>query len=89
MHGSEILAKDVLEYVVFEKNISNEYGRWRIHGKIIPDWLPSRDPSKQTYIQEVEAVEISPPEDKSIAKTNSDSIIQKDSHDQTVVSTVS
>lgn len=26
LHGSEILAKDVLEYVVFEKNISNLYG---------------------------------------------------------------
>lgn len=50
MHGSEIIAKDVLEYVVFEKHIANEYGRWRIHGKIIPDWLPPREPSKRTFI---------------------------------------
>lgn len=48
MHGSEIIAKDVLEYVVFEKHLSNEYGVWRLHGKIIPDWLPPREPSAKT-----------------------------------------
>lgn len=53
MHGSEIIAKDVLEYVVFEKHLANEYGIWRIHGKIIPDWLPPREPSVVTYKQEV------------------------------------
>uniref|UniRef100_A0A336K027 Large ribosomal subunit protein mL45 n=1 Tax=Culicoides sonorensis TaxID=179676 RepID=A0A336K027_CULSO len=50
MHGSEILAKDVLEYVVFEKHLANEYGTWRLHAKIIPDWLPSRQPSIRTFI---------------------------------------
>lgn len=49
MHGSEILAKDVLEYVVFEKHISNEYGVWRLHEKIIPDWMPAKDPAPITY----------------------------------------
>jgi len=49
MYGSEILAKDVLEYVVFERHLSNKYGRWRIHGKIIPDWLPPKDPVPKTY----------------------------------------
>lgn len=49
MHGSEILAKDVLEYVVFEKHISNEYGKWRLHDKIIPDWLPPKQPAPITY----------------------------------------
>ncbi|KAI8129799.1 putative 39S ribosomal protein L45, mitochondrial [Lucilia cuprina] len=49
MHGSEILAKDVLEYVVFEKHISNEYGKWRLHDKIIPDWLPPKQPALITY----------------------------------------
>lgn len=44
------MAKDVLEYVVFEKHIANEYGSWRIHAKIIPDWLPPREPSKRTFI---------------------------------------
>lgn len=49
MHGSEILTKDVLEYVVFEKHISNEYGKWRLHDKIIPDWLPAKEPAPITY----------------------------------------
>ncbi|XP_028170718.1 probable 39S ribosomal protein L45, mitochondrial [Ostrinia furnacalis] len=51
IHGSEILAKDVLEYVVFEKHLSNMYGTWRVHDKIIPDWAPPKDPSKLTRIQ--------------------------------------
>ncbi|XP_072933150.1 large ribosomal subunit protein mL45 [Epargyreus clarus] len=50
LHGSEILAKDVLEYIVFEKHLSNLYGTWRIHDKIIPDWTPPKDPSKLTRI---------------------------------------
>lgn len=49
MHGSEIIAKDVLEYVVFEKNISNLYGEWRIHDKIIPPWAEPKQPSPTTY----------------------------------------
>ncbi|XP_029634515.1 probable 39S ribosomal protein L45, mitochondrial isoform X2 [Octopus sinensis] len=49
MYGSENLVKDVLEYVVFENHISNIYGQWRIHGKIIPDWMPPRDPILRTY----------------------------------------
>jgi len=49
MQGSEIIAKDVLEYVVFEKHLANEYGTWRIHAKIIPDWLPPREPAPLTY----------------------------------------
>ncbi|XP_059051817.1 large ribosomal subunit protein mL45 [Achroia grisella] len=48
IHGSEILAKDVLEYVVFEKHLSNMYGTWRVHDKIIPDWAPPKEPSKLT-----------------------------------------
>lgn len=56
IHGSEILAKDLLEYVVFEKYIANEYGRWRIHGKIIPDWLPPREPTRRTFVHQVEPV---------------------------------
>lgn len=49
MHGSESLSKDVLEYVVFEKHLANEYGTWRLHAKIIPDWVPSRQPSMRTF----------------------------------------
>ena len=40
MFGSPHLGKDVLDFVVFEKNIVDLYGRWRIHDKIRPDWLP-------------------------------------------------
>lgn len=49
MHGSEVIAKDVLEYVIFENNISNSYGVWRLHAKIIPEWTPPAQPSKMTY----------------------------------------
>lgn len=49
MHGSEILAKDVLEYVVFEKHLSNEYGLWRLHEKIVPNWMPPKEPVTKTF----------------------------------------
>ena len=26
---------------MFEKHVADEYGRWRLHGKILPDWLPA------------------------------------------------
>lgn len=48
LYGSEILAKDVLEYVVFEKHLSNEYGQWRIHAKIIPPSLMRM--GEQTFV---------------------------------------
>lgn len=51
MHGSEIIAKDVLEYIVFEKHLSNEYGTWRLHDKIIPDWTPPREPTRRTFVE--------------------------------------
>ncbi|KAK2142744.1 hypothetical protein LSH36_919g01007 [Paralvinella palmiformis] len=47
MYGSDTIVKDTLEYVVFEKHISDENSRWRIHGKIIPDWMPQ----KQTVLR--------------------------------------
>ena len=49
IHGSEVVAKDVLEYVVFEKHLSNIYGIWRLHSKILPDWLPPKEPGRLTY----------------------------------------
>ncbi|XP_041372267.1 probable 39S ribosomal protein L45, mitochondrial [Gigantopelta aegis] len=51
MYGSDRIAKDVLEYVVLEKHIANEYGLWRIHGKIIPDWMPPREPLLKTFLK--------------------------------------
>eukprot|EP00088_Acartia_fossae_P023571 TRINITY_DN2456_c0_g1_i1.p1 TRINITY_DN2456_c0_g1~~TRINITY_DN2456_c0_g1_i1.p1 ORF type:complete len:364 (-),score=98.19 TRINITY_DN2456_c0_g1_i1:121-1212(-) len=43
IHGNENVVKDVLEYCVFEKHLSNLYGIWRLHGKIIPDWKPRNE----------------------------------------------
>lgn len=51
MYGNEELVKDCLEYVVFEKHIVEEYARWRIHGKIIPPWLPKPDAILRTMKQ--------------------------------------
>ena len=50
LHGNPIVAKDTLEYVVFEKHLSNVYGKWRIHAKIIPDWVEKKSVSKRTYV---------------------------------------
>merc|ERR1719402_547282 len=50
IHGSETVAKDVLEYAVFEKHLSNVYGVWRLHAKIIPDWMPQKEPGRLTYV---------------------------------------
>lgn len=52
MHGSEAITKDVLEYVVFEKHMSNEYGQWKLHAKIIPEWQPVKPPEILTNIVE-------------------------------------
>ncbi|XP_011503837.1 PREDICTED: probable 39S ribosomal protein L45, mitochondrial [Ceratosolen solmsi marchali] len=50
MHGSEILKKNVLEYIVFEKHLSNEYGQWRLHSKIIPSWMPLGQCITKTFV---------------------------------------
>ena len=40
-----------MEYVVLEKHLSSLYGKWRLHGKIIPEWLSaSRTPSWLTQV---------------------------------------
>ncbi|EZA52821.1 hypothetical protein DMN91_001884 [Ooceraea biroi] len=50
MQGSEILKKDVLEYLVFERHLANEYGTWRIHDKIVPSWMTPTDIAEGTYV---------------------------------------
>lgn len=60
IHGSPVVAKDVLEYVVFEKHLSSIYGTWRMHTKIIPDWLAHERPGSlltQVLPKESEVVE--------------------------------
>lgn len=44
MLGSEEQPKDVLEYLIIERHLMNPYGRWRLHGKIVPSWAPAKDP---------------------------------------------
>lgn len=67
MHGSEIVAKDVLEYVVFEKHLANLYGVWKLHDKIVPSWLPEREPRGITFLVEPEKkVEPEPSEKKKV-----------------------
>ncbi|NWI68123.1 RM45 protein, partial [Todus mexicanus] len=44
MYGGEQAPKDVLEYVVFERYLVNPYGTWRMHGKIVPEWAPPKEP---------------------------------------------
>ncbi|BET00943.1 ribosomal protein, L45 [Nesidiocoris tenuis] len=71
MHGDENLAKDVLEYVVFERPLAHKYGRWRIHDKIIPDWMPPKEPSLKTYVANDEIQdEPEPPSDVAVAPTS-------------------
>ncbi|NXI94035.1 RM45 protein, partial [Psophia crepitans] len=50
MYGGEHVPKDVLEYVVFEKYLVNPYGTWRMHGKIVPEWAPPKDPIVKTVM---------------------------------------
>ncbi|XP_076356505.1 mitochondrial ribosomal protein L45 [Tachypleus tridentatus] len=52
MYGNEAVVKDVLEYVVLEKHLANQYGLWRIHGKIIPEWMPPKDPILKTFVKQ-------------------------------------
>lgn len=49
MYGSENLVKNVLEYIVFEKHLTNFYGVWRMHAKIAPTWAAPRDPVIRTF----------------------------------------
>ncbi|CAH8583222.1 unnamed protein product [Heterobilharzia americana] len=46
LYGNPDVAVDVLEYAVFEKHVSDEYGIWRLHGKV---QSPSSTPH-YTYI---------------------------------------
>ena len=69
MQGSEILRKDVLEYIVFEKHLANEYGAWRIHGKIIPSWRTSTDIAEGTYVLPKEKEEPVPTESHPVEAT--------------------
>ncbi|RVE76676.1 hypothetical protein OJAV_G00011340 [Oryzias javanicus] len=50
MLGGEEQPKDVLEYLIIERHLMNPYGRWRLHGKIVPSWAPAKDPVVRTIL---------------------------------------
>nr|XP_015289420.1 PREDICTED: 39S ribosomal protein L45, mitochondrial [Macaca fascicularis] len=50
MYGQEDVPKDVLEYVVFEKQLTNPYGSWRMYSKIVPPWAPPKQPILKTVM---------------------------------------
>ncbi|NXG54733.1 RM45 protein, partial [Hemiprocne comata] len=50
MYGGEQVPRDVLEYVVFERYLVNPYGTWRMHGKIVPEWAPPKEPIIKTVM---------------------------------------
>lgn len=50
-YGDEKLVKNVLEYLVFEKPLTNQYGVWRLHDKIIPPWTEAKMPIIRTYVK--------------------------------------
>ncbi|XP_042910506.1 large ribosomal subunit protein mL45 [Parasteatoda tepidariorum] len=74
MYGSEDTLKDTLQYIVFEKHITSLNGAWRIHGKIIPDWLPPKEPIKRTYfLPDIDIPSEPVVESKSLEVSESDS----------------
>lgn len=62
MYGNEDRVKDVLEYVVYERHLADPHGKWRIHAKIVPDWMPARDPIIATY-RKPRSTDLKPTED--------------------------
>lgn len=68
LQGSEILRKDVLDYVVFEKHLSSMYGTWRVHAKIVPNWMSPGEIAAKTYIL--------PKDDSSTEESNKESDIE-------------
>ncbi|XP_026874083.2 39S ribosomal protein L45, mitochondrial [Electrophorus electricus] len=50
MLGDEEEPRDVLEYLVMERHLVNPYGCWRLHGKIVPAWAPSKGPVIKTVM---------------------------------------
>lgn len=67
--GSETVKKDVLDFVVFENHLSNVYGSWRIHGKIIPTWMKPDEVSTKTFILPKEEPQDPPTAVESVAHT--------------------
>eukprot|EP00095_Tigriopus_kingsejongensis_P006373 maker-scaffold42_size484952-snap-gene-3.27 protein:Tk06373 transcript:maker-scaffold42_size484952-snap-gene-3.27-mRNA-1 annotation:"probable 39s ribosomal protein mitochondrial precursor" len=76
--GSPTVAKDVLEYVVFEKHVANTYGKWRIHGKIIPDWMEPKQPGLVTRVILPEPEEVAELPAAEVAENREDDASEED-----------
>ncbi|KAI1283728.1 putative 39S ribosomal protein L45, mitochondrial [Halotydeus destructor] len=49
LYGSPSQLKRVLEFVVFEQYLSSRHGKWRMHAKLLPPWLPAKALPGATY----------------------------------------
>lgn len=82
--GSETVKKDVLDYIVFEKHLSNIYGSWRVHGKIVPDWMSPEEIPSLTYVLPKEKEEPESPKSvESVAHTVTPESLDKKPLEQT------
>lgn len=74
-NGSPTEVREVLEYLVFEKLLSDEYGLWRVHDRIRPSRQPSYNRVQKTFILEAndQGANIANPEpetEKSVQQAN-------------------
>jgi large subunit ribosomal protein L45 len=47
--GSEEVAREVIEYVIFENHVASVDGRWRILDKIYPKWSKPKEGVVRTF----------------------------------------
>merc|ERR1739838_1281255 len=73
-YGDPELKRTVLEFVVFEKRVSDTYGAWRMHGKIEPDFCEAKPPVHKTF-RVPEHEEIS---EKDIEKMAAQDVVDKE-----------
>ena len=66
--GNDKLPTDVLEFVVFERYLSNPYSQWRMHDKIVPDWITESTPVLRSFVMPA-PFEVDQSLDESLAKT--------------------
>ena len=70
--GGENKVRDVLEYVCYEKHLSDGYSRWRIHGKIIPEWMTPPHHVLRTHIKPKFVTEVDEEESDSEKKDSTE-----------------
>ncbi|KAG7232465.1 hypothetical protein INR49_008829, partial [Caranx melampygus] len=50
LYGQVTVRMHSKQYLVIERHLVNPYGRWRLHGKIVPSWAPAKDPVIKTVM---------------------------------------